>query len=250
MRIRFKRNNISNGASELKNELSQRGHDAKLIRITGSSFRQRPGDLIVNWGNAGDSGLNWNAGMASDKSRCLSMLAQNTINCPDFTGNMEEARAWLEEGSSVVCRTLTQASSGRGIVIADEESELVAAPLYTRYIKKRDEFRVHVFNGEVIDVQRKARRSSVEDDDVNWRVRTSDNGFVFVRQDVELPEHVKDMCANAVQVCNLDFGAVDIVYNAHRDAYYVLEINTAPGLEGQTIINYADAIERYIGEQN
>jgi D-alanine-D-alanine ligase-like ATP-grasp enzyme len=37
----------------------------------------------------------------------------------------------------------------------------------------------------------------------------------------------------------LDFGAVDIIYNAKRNECYVLEVNTAPGLEGTTVEKYA-----------
>jgi D-alanine-D-alanine ligase-like ATP-grasp enzyme len=37
----------------------------------------------------------------------------------------------------------------------------------------------------------------------------------------------------------LDFGAVDVIWNAQKEKPYVLEINTAPGLEGQTIADYA-----------
>lgn len=249
-RIRFRRGGVSNGVTALKEELEQRGHDSKLLRNENSSFRPRQGDVILNWGNRGEYGLNCDTSRATNKTLCLEALQRASVPCPDFTTDQQQAAVWLDEDSSVVCRTLTRASSGRGLVIADSEEQLVNAPLYTRYIKKREEYRVHVFNEEVIDVQRKARRSAVEDEQVNWRVRTSDNGFVFVREGVELPEHVKLMCVDAVVACGLDFGAVDIVWNEHRDSYYVLEINTAPGLEGQTVSSYADAIEKYIGERN
>lgn len=247
-RIRFRRSSVSNGVQALKNELASRGLNAKLIRLQNSNYRQRSDDIIINWGSGGVDGLNQRAELACDKLSCLNLLAEDAIPVPDFTRNQEEAVSWLNEGSSVVCRTLLRSSSGQGIIIARTPEELQQAPMYTRYIKKRDEFRVHVFNGEVIDVQRKARRSSVSDEDVNWQVRTHDNGFVFVRGDVELTERVKDMCIQAVRTTSLDFGAVDLVYNEHHNQYYVLEINTAPGLEGQTIISYADAIQRMAGE--
>ena len=79
-------------------------------------------------------------------------------------------------------------------------------------------------------------------------MRTHDNGFVFVRQDVELPAAARDMAVQALAATSLSFGAVDLIFNEHHNQYYVLEINTAPGLEGQTITSYADAIQRYAGE--
>jgi D-alanine-D-alanine ligase-like ATP-grasp enzyme len=44
----------------------------------------------------------------------------------------------------------------------------------------------------------------------------------------------------------LDFGAIDIIYNESRDQAYVLEVNTAPGLTGQTIQSYADAFRHLV----
>jgi len=46
----------------------------------------------------------------------------------------------------------------------------------------------------------------------------------------------------AVDALCLDFGAVDIIYNEHEDKYYVLEVNSAPGLEGTTLEKYVEAL--------
>lgn len=247
-RIRFRRASASNGVNALKQELENRGLNAKLIKMENSNYRQRDEDLVINWGGGGVDGLNYRAEVAIRKDICLDMLQSNCVPCPDFTTSIEVAEEWISEGSGVVCRTLTRGSGGEGIIIANTAEELVSAPLYTRYIKKREEYRVHVFNGEVIDVQRKARSGSVDDDSVNWQVRTHNNGFVFIRQDVELPDAAHVMAVQALAATSLDFGAVDLIFNEHHNQYYVLEINTAPGLEGQTITSYADAIQRYAGE--
>ena len=46
----------------------------------------------------------------------------------------------------------------------------------------------------------------------------------------------------AIKALGLDFGAVDIIYNEAEDQHYVLEVNTAPGLEGTTLQKYTEAI--------
>lgn len=249
-KIRFRRSAASNGVSALSAELRERGLNSRLIRLDSSQYRQNSHDLVINWGTTGHDGLNSPRAveLATNKLRTLDRLSANSIACPDFTADVEEARNWLAEGSSVVCRTLLRSSAGNGIVIASTEEELVSAPLYTRYIKKQEEYRIHVFKGRVIDVQRKARSRDVPDDLVNWQVRTHENGFIFAREGVELPDEAKDIAINAVDSVGLDFGAVDIVYNAKKNQYYVLEINTAPGLEGQTLHSYADAIQQYLRE--
>ena len=43
----------------------------------------------------------------------------------------------------------------------------------------------------------------------------------------------------------LDFGAVDVIYTKD-ERVYVLEINTAPGLEGQTVLDYKVFFEEII----
>jgi glutathione synthase/RimK-type ligase-like ATP-grasp enzyme len=46
----------------------------------------------------------------------------------------------------------------------------------------------------------------------------------------------------------LTFGAVDILRDINRVSY-VLEVNTAPGLEGTTLTNYERAIRSALGTQ-
>jgi D-alanine-D-alanine ligase-like ATP-grasp enzyme len=116
----------------------------------------------------------------------------------------------------------------------------VHAPLYTQYIKKKDEYRVHIFGGKVIDVQRKAVRPGHQNPD--FRVRNTANGFIFVRNDVEAPADVLLQATNAVTVLGLTFGACDVIYNAKSNKAYILEVNTAPGLTGTTLENYINAI--------
>jgi glutathione synthase/RimK-type ligase-like ATP-grasp enzyme len=45
----------------------------------------------------------------------------------------------------------------------------------------------------------------------------------------------------AVAALGLDFGGVDVIWNERRQMAYVLEVNTACGLEGQTVNDYAEA---------
>ena len=93
----------------------------------------------------------------------------------------------------------------------------------------------------VISQQRKARRRG---EDADPRIRNLANGYVFVRDGVNPPADVLEQAKAAVRAAHLTFGAVDIVWNEHYRQAYVLEINTAPGLEGQTIEDYANAFRR------
>lgn len=251
MKVRIRRVGISEGASSLSAVLRARGVDSRLLKLSGSTYRDKGAALLINWGQC-ESNVGLNPAhatrVACDKVQCFSRLEDNNIPIPDYTHSIEEANTWLTEQSSVVCRTLTRASGGRGIVIADSAEQLVNAPLFTRYIKKKAEYRVHVFNGAVIDVQYKARNPDNPTPD--WRIRSHDNGFIFVREGVELAQQAKQLCIDAVRCVGIDFGAVDLIYNEHHNQYYVLEINTAPGITGTTVEKYAEAIINYMRENN
>ena len=59
------------------------------------------------------------------------------------------------------------------------------------------------------------------------------------------PEGIVEQAKRSVIEAGLDFGAVDVIYNVHHKKAYVLEVNTAPGLEGTTLEVYARAISNF-----
>jgi glutathione synthase/RimK-type ligase-like ATP-grasp enzyme len=159
---------------------------------------------------------------------------------------------WLREGDDVCARTKLRASGGDGLVLVrseDDHGTLPDAQLYTKYVPKKDEYRVHVCGEEIIGIQRKAARKEF-DGTVNWQVRSHDNGFVFLHIPPEewstVPADVLLQSELAFTHMGLDFGAVDVIWNNKRKKAYVLEINSAPGLEGHTIQIYKNGLERLI----
>jgi len=229
---------------------------ARKIKIENSKFVGNKNQIVVNWGSSGIDNkqifkcklLNHpdNVNIASNKLFFFSLLGQKEW-LPDWSIDRQTAEGWIRKGSTVVCRTVLTGYSGVGIVIARSVEEMADAHLYTRYIKKKDEYRVHVFCGEVIDVQRKARRANVPDKEINWQVRSHNNGFIYMREGVErisYLDRLRELALETISLCSLDFGAVDIIYNKGRDMCYVLEVNTAPGLEGTTLDRYCEAIRR------
>src|SRR3546814_16818410 len=74
----------------------------------------------------------------------------------------------------------------------------VDAPLYVVYEPKKQEYRVHVLNGKVVDVQRKARVKDFPDDKVNWKIRNHDNGFTYAR-DEKLAEVPKKVLSDSIK---------------------------------------------------
>lgn len=207
-------------------------------------------DLIINWGRnerrfKGEYINNPEAvSKATSKLASAKCFRDHSISQPPFTTNRGVAEAWRERGSTVISRTLLRANSGRGIIIRNPEDTrgLPQAPLYTKYIKKTEEYRVHVFGGHVIDVQMKRKREEVPNEEVNYQIRNAHNGWVYCRNNVTLPDCVRDNAVRAVDALGLDMGAVDVGFNAKREKCRVYEVNTAPGLEGTTLDSYYNAL--------
>lgn len=189
--------------------------------------------------------------LASNKLKAFKVFkdAEAPIPHPLWTDSRVEASRWLAEGVTalVVCRTKLNGHSGEGIVLANTEEQVVDAPLYTAYIPKREEYRLHVHNGEVFFIQRKARDRDIPDEQVNWQIRNHGNGFIFANKDVDVPEAAKQAAIMSVQALGLDFGAVDIVYGVDRK-WYVLEVNCAPGIEpaSTTLEKYVEQFKQYV----
>ena len=205
-------------------------------------------DVFINWGSSNiKREIIWIENyfnnpafveIAANKLQAFKEL-DGTSPIPKFTESLEEASKWLAEGvcKKVVCRTLLNGYSGAGIVIADTPEQLVPAPLYVQYIPKKHEYRVHVGFGKAFFVQqKKKKKEGVEN--ANFQIRNHQNGFIYAHLDVDLPEEIKQKCVDAIIKIGLDFGAVDVIYNEKQNKYYILEINTAPGLQGTTLEKY------------
>ena len=225
-----------------------------IVRSDSLRFKPRPTDVIINWGNSKapefyKSLVEWQAhyndiepvGIAVNKLRTFQAL-QDRCNIPEWTTDPLIARMW----ENVVIRNKLTGFGGEGIRLwnkkdAGAEGLFPDAPLYVQYKKKKKEFRVHVFKGEVIDITQKKKRKDFEGE-INTKIRNYGNGWVYCREDLEIPADLREQSCAAIKTLGLDFGAVDIIWNEKENKSYVLECNTAPGLEGTTIEAYKNAI--------
>ena len=241
--------------------------DCKRLKEKGK-YKHWPSHLIINWGNSRiPSWYNISVArnmlnpvavvqVAADKVSSFQLLERHSMgnHLPLWTTSKSVAQQWLPNPlygptalRAVVCRTLTHANSGRGIVLAKTPEEVVAAPLYTLYKPKTLEYRVHVSRQfGVIDIQQKRLRNGGADEEgYNKYIRSHRHGWVFCRDGLEVAPIVKEAAMDAIHHLNLDFGAVDIGYHPTH-GLTIYEVNTAPGLEGQTLISYVEMFRKYL----
>lgn len=235
----------SASCQDLAEALRNKTH-AKIIRVRpDGSYRPRIGDTVINWGNSCpastwryDTMLNKAASVkiSVNKLSCLKTLAAAGVSCVPFTTSISEAQKW----PTIVERHKLESYGGDGIIISPS-AKLGRAPLYTKLLAPASEYRVHVFNGQVIDYTKKYKRVDgdlVSRNDEDY-IKNVENGWEYIR-DVEPRDSIKEIAIAAIRAVGLNFGAVDII--RHKKVNYVLEIGTAAGLSPRGIEAYANAI--------
>lgn len=244
-------NSNSESAKALKNIMG-----ITKIKNENSSFKGSNRKRVINWGSSE---------LPPEVMKCVVLNEPNSVKIstnklsffrkisrvqpniiPDWTEDFETAVAWVAEGSTVCARTVLNGHSANGLIIMEKNNPegFVNAPLYTKYIPKTEEYRVHVVNGIVIDYQRKTlkREKAESGENINWKIRNLDNGFIYQRENIKLSDEIKNACVRAMDIVDLYFGAVDVVVHNKTGNPYILEVNTAPGLQGTTLENYARAL--------
>ena len=240
----------STSARLLSASLSDVG--SKRVRERGY-YHPTASDLIVNWGNprmpkwANDDVLILNNPkvVQTTFNKLLSLeKMKGTVRIPKFTTLMEDAIEWIRNGRGAVARTILSGHGGKGILLVNDEDELPDCTLYTRYVKKSEEYRVHVFNNSVIFLQKKLLRNGSEGN--NFQIRNYANGWIFGSKDISVPQDVVEQSLLAIQTLELDFGAVDVGWNDRYQKAFVYEVNTAPALEGTTLQLYSQYLRRLL----
>ena len=245
----------SRGAKALREALRAKGVQCWTLQRPPNTTKS----LIVNWGNSefdyetqGRTIVNppGETYFMSNKIKFFESCGQ-APDVLEWTRNRETALGW---GTKVFARTKVEASGGEGIIVYDPEAAgegLPNAPLYTRYVPKTHEYRLHMARGlrgegfQLMLVQRKVFVPTPERPaPLDWKVRNHANGFIFQSQpDLEkIPRPVILAAARVMtdHFPKLHFAALDVMYHDTRNRAYVIEGNTAPGLENATVGVYAD----------
>jgi glutathione synthase/RimK-type ligase-like ATP-grasp enzyme len=236
--------------------------NAKRIRGAGA-YAPGKDDLIINWGNSEEP--KWNPGQvkrylnphfavdcAASKIASYRAFEEKNVRTIEWTCKRDVAAQWLREGFIVLLRKQDRAHAGAGIVVVNPNGEggidqavhtlqLNRAAFFAKYQTHTGEYRVHVMNGKVIDFVKKKKMSPDKMQEAGYQynqyVRNHDHGWVFARENVELPDAVAEQAILAANALGLDFGAVDVI-QSNKFGVFVLEVNTAPGLEGTTLERY------------
>lgn len=214
-------------------------------------------DTIINWGasefphslyasiNSSTRVLNYiNLIQRSNKLEFFK-LVEGYARVVPWTEDINKAVEWQKKDCEIIGRNTLIGHGGLGIHIYNPLDALGYHPLYTKYIRKEQEYRLHYVKGKLIHVQRKAIKRGEQPN--SWTVRSYNNGFIYVHGEAlgEIPQDVLVQGLAAFNCSGFDFGAIDVLSTKTGKAY-VLEINTGPGLAGLTVIKYANAFKELL----
>ncbi len=178
-----------------------------------SHLRYQP-EIVVNKRDALVNAIN--------KERAIQIFQRNRISVPSFSNAVPcvgRSRFHTQGQNFWLCWE-------RGQV---ETAQQEGAEYFIKYIPIKQEWRVHVIEGQVSFVQKKYQQD---------RVSTSFMGVQGVRdawhKQVLQPnvagDEVCNLAVRAVESLGLDFGGVDIIVSLDNNKLYLLEVNTGPAL--------------------
>lgn len=185
-------------------------------------------------------------GQSSNKLEQYRWFQQQGLSALEFTTDPATAAQWATEGHTVFGRRILNGSCGQGIVVIEPPTDpsqewcLPSCPVYTKYKKKKREFRVHVFKNQVVAIKEKKRRKGFEGQR-ETKIRNLANGYVFCTAE-QVPDGLKELALAASGAVSSDFKGVDVGYNERNNELFIIEVNSAPGIQGSNINAYVEAI--------
>jgi glutathione synthase/RimK-type ligase-like ATP-grasp enzyme len=191
-------------------------------------------DFIINYGTLYTK-ANLNANVFTDKIGVLKKLAENGILVPKIYMKNEP----IPDDKFPLFARKKYHSKGKDIIYIHNREELdrISSDKYDyliEYIRKKSEYRVHILGENISIVNVKFSQHPKKDP----LIRSKANYWKQISYEGEWRDALISLGKNVLRFLNYDFGAVDII--RRRDKLYVLEINSAPGLEERKLQIYAD----------
>ena len=202
--------------------------------------------VLLRWGSAQefphlryDLELNTrqSVALASNKLRALQTLVAAEIPTPTFTGDLTQSIDQFKNkdgffyvrGANKEVRFDTQLQPG---------DLYVSKPV----LFKRREYRVHVFDGQVLAIYEKVPNEP----DRPALFKSYNCSFKLCDPAISrCDETGQRIAVDAVRALGLVFGGVDVIRDKHGN-FFVCEVNSAPGLNSTNLDRWVQAIRQYV----
>lgn len=251
---------LSITAKRLSRFLTKKHFVNTVIRPKKLDINNLEGHLVINYGGAfvppGNS-VHWinhpeHVNACSNKIKFFNRVKEYPFVL-EYTRDPECVKNWLEDGKVVVGRKIVRGHSGIGASIISDLAELSDEyKFYTKFFPSWSELRLY-FVGESFPIVRQKRRkndgfledSGIEKDGIARKIRTHKNGWIY-SSNISVPSDtilsMKEATSEIKEKIGLDFGAADFLYSRSNNDFKLVEINTAPGLEGTNVTLFGNAL--------
>lgn len=225
---------------------------ARALRIKAKREDKNKGMPVIRYGSSRYFGyenlqVNSPAAIRFSANKFLSFMAlsENKITIPKFYLANK-----IDEIEYPVLARKSHHKQGRDIILCGNREEASNALLSNRdyfveFVEARAEYRVHCIDNQVVKIFRKVERHSVTNDFI--RCARFGWGFYKIDSEQDWLEPMKNKALKSLEVLGLYFGAVDVIHSIDRK-FVVLEVNSAPALNTETLILYADKLRRWLEE--
>lgn len=210
-----------------------------------TSHPEKLDNVLIRYGNSfgeyiEDTNLNTPEfiKLLSNKRMFSTMLLENGFYCPEFSRDKSEI-----SGYPVVLRSTLTSSKGRGISIVKTEEEVdkfwTNSHSWTKYIPMQYELRCHILGGGLAKVFKKVWRK--EEPEAEFPIRCNDT-YEFVLQSTEGKyNRLYELVEGLTKILgDNNFYSLDIGWDNNKKQYFILEGNSAPGLNQYTAKMYAE----------
>lgn len=226
---------------------------AKELGLVAKNDREQISDMpIIRYGSSRYFGFNnpqinniESIMSASNKYLSLGILNQTGITVPKIY-----VTSCMDSMKYPVLARKNYHKQGRDIILCNNEEEAFSAlqsnrDYFVEFVEARAEYRLHCVNNEIVKIFRKVKEDAIPDD----FIRCVRNGWGFYRVDTEQDwlQPMKTKAIESLKALGLYFGAVDMIHSIDR-RFVVLEVNSAPALNTDTLNIYAEKLHRWLEE--
>lgn len=149
-----------------------------------------------------------------------------------------------EEFPVLIRKSLT-GTGGKGIVIVKNmeefEQQFESPYFWTPFVKMSSEFRVHVLGGNFIKIFKKIITTpGVEE--AEYPIRNVASGYHYARKEMHKENFkvLRQLEEKLREVFPTGFYGLDVGWDVINKRYFIIEANSAPGLNTQTVKMYAE----------
>lgn len=231
------------------------GPSARLLRdkiqeVTGvhlfvTSHSEKVKKLHVRYGNYARLPFETNYNrrdfvvLCSSKIKFSKLLRENGYDAPHFKSKTLPT----EDDYPVLIRTTLNSRGGRGTIPCPNEEtfdkEWQTGYYWTRFIKTKAEYRVHIFDNEVMKLFKKVYTGEGNEPDFPIRTLTHQPYHFSLRSNYNKFPKLLNVLGGVTKLLNGGFYVLDAAWQPDVKRYFFFEANSAPGLNQYSALEMA-----------